>query len=264
MGIWAQEDPSIFDEERAKLLELLSDSDYDFSHVIGMHVTSEAIFRGEITVQQAIEYRNIIKADLDAAGFDTIPVTVADIVDTYIESPDLIAADSMAVTMNHFGFFSPKTDLNNAASYLEAQYTKVEEQADGRQIIVTETGWPDAGKITSSDSLASSIGMAKYLRDFFCLANKRNWQYFWFTSFDSNWRRVQENMPDSVEGNFGLLTQDGMLKTYLANMTIDCTQESTDIDLTTITPNTSGGSLFASSCLTCVLVVYMAGAMLFL
>lgn len=68
MGIWAQEDPAIFDRERVQLLEWLGNSEYDFSHVIGMHVTSEAIYRGEMSVQQAIEYRNIIKADLEDAG----------------------------------------------------------------------------------------------------------------------------------------------------------------------------------------------------
>jgi exo-beta-1,3-glucanase (GH17 family) len=78
----------------------------------------------------------------------------------------------------------------------------VENQASGRQIIVTETGWADMGSHPDAN-VASPENMAKWLQDFLCLANSRNWWYFWFDAYDSDWRRLNEQTPDSVEGHFG-------------------------------------------------------------
>jgi glucan 1,3-beta-glucosidase len=202
LGIWVGLDEFNFDTERARMLELMDL--YDFTtNVIGIHVSSEAIYRKEITVDQAITLRNIIKADFDTKGWSSIPVTVADIIDTYIEFPNLITVDSTVVTFNQFPFWENTVDITSAATYMSERVQLVENQASGRQIIVTETGWADAGSHIDAN-VASPSSMAQWLQDFVCLANTRNWWYFWFDAYDSDWRRLNENAPDSVEGHFGM------------------------------------------------------------
>ena len=201
LGIWVGPDEFNFDTERTRMLELMELFDFT-TNVIGIHVSSEAIYREEITADQAIALRNTIKADFDAKGWSSIPVTVADIIDTNIEFPSLITVDSTVVTFNQFPFWENTVNITSAASYMSERVRLVENQAAGRQIIVTETGWADMGSHPDAN-VASPANMAQWLQDFICLATSRNWSYFWFDSHDSDWRRIQENTPDSVEGHFG-------------------------------------------------------------
>jgi exo-beta-1,3-glucanase (GH17 family) len=201
LGIWVGPNEFNFEEERTRMLELMEV--YNFTtNVIGIHVSSEAIYREEITVDQAIALRNIIKADFDAKGWSNIPVTVADIIDTNIEFPNLITVDESVVTFNQFPFWENTVNITTSAAYMSERVQLVENQASGRQIIVTETGWADMGSHPDAN-VASPANMAKWLQDFLCLANSRDWWYFWFDAYDSDWRRLNEQTPDSVEGHFG-------------------------------------------------------------
>jgi len=205
LGLWVGENRSNFAEERARLAELLADDSIPFDHVLGIHVSSESIYREELTLEDVTELRNIIKSDLVAAGLSSVPVTVAEIIDNYIAYQDLIQVDELAVTINQFPFWERTVDINSAAAYMAERFDLLEVQRTaGRTMIVTETGWADAGSNVDAN-MASPASMAKWLRDFVCLANERGWQYFWFDSHDSDWRRVNEDQPYDVEGHFGTL-----------------------------------------------------------
>lgn len=205
LGMWVGANRSNFDAERARLAQLLTGENVsaNFNHILGIHVSSESIYRGELTVGDVKELRNIIKGDLVAAGLSHIPVTVAEIIDNYIAYPDLIQVDESAVTINQFPFWERTVDINTAASYMQQRFASVEVRKGDRQIIITETGWADDGS-SESANIASPASMAKWLRDFVCLANERRWKYFWFDSHDSDWRRVSEDRPFDVEGHFGM------------------------------------------------------------
>lgn len=202
LGMWVGENRSNFAEERARLAQLLADPTISFGNVLGIHVTSESIYREELTLADVTELRNIIKGDLVAAGLDDTPVTVAEIIDNYVAYPDLIEMDDSVVTVNQFPFWERIVDINTSAQYMSDRFDFVEQRKKGRTVIVAETGWADAGSNVDAN-IASPASMAKWLRDFVCLANARGWQYFWFNSHDSDWRRVQDDSPDAVEGHFG-------------------------------------------------------------
>lgn len=230
LGLWASNDTAVFEWERARFLELLAVPN-SMDRVIGVHVTSEAIYREEITVSQAVAMRDTIKADLVNAGLTSIPVTVADIIDTNLAHPELIAVDDGVVTFNQFPFWERTTNINDAAAYMGARVDLLENQAGGRQIVVTETGWADAGANDAANP-ANAAAQQKWLRDFVCLARSRNWHYFWFNAYDSDWRRVNEQSPDDVEGHFGLFDDDGNLKPHVASVLndLDCAEPAYDID----------------------------------
>jgi len=226
LGLWASEDPAVFEGERARFLDLLSTVNMD--NVIGVHVSSEAIYREEITVSEAVALREIIKDDLVAAGIEA-PVTVADIIDTYLANPQLVAVDNNVVTFNQFPFWERTTNINDAAAYMSERVGLLENLARGRQIIVTETGWGDEGENEAANP-ANPPAMRKWLRDFVCLAESRNWQYFWFNAYDHDWRRINEDIPDDVEGHFGLFDEQGNLKPHIADLVIDCSEPAYTID----------------------------------
>jgi glucan 1,3-beta-glucosidase len=204
LGLWVGQDELGFDSERARFLQLIEQFDFT-KNVVGIHVSSEAIYRGEITVAQAIALRNIIKADMDAKGWTSIPVTVADIIDTSIEFPALITVDSSVVIFNQFPFWEETVNITTSAQYMSDRVQLVVNQAEGRQVIVTETGWADAGSNPSAN-LANPASMAQWMNDFTCLADSKGWWYYWFDSYDSDWRRIIDQAPNDVEGHFGTFT----------------------------------------------------------
>ena len=82
LGLWVGKDGHNFDAERTALLQLLQGPQASsiFANVVGIHVSSEAIYRGDLTVLDAMYYRNIIKFEMEDNGWGHIPVVVADIV----------------------------------------------------------------------------------------------------------------------------------------------------------------------------------------
>ena len=107
LGLWVGPNGLNFAAERAALLELLGR--YSFDMVQGIHVSSEAIYRGDLTVEQAIAYRDTIKADMVANGWPDIPVVPADIVRLLgmHELLDLIVSMSVSLSLTlNWLFFS--------------------------------------------------------------------------------------------------------------------------------------------------------------
>jgi glucan 1,3-beta-glucosidase len=201
LGFWVGQDQLGFDNERARFLELIDLFDFT-ENVVGIHVSSEAIYRGEITVDQAIALRNIVKSDLETKGWTDLPVTVADVIDTSIEFPALITLDPAVVSFNQFPFWEETVNISMSAQYMNDRVQLVTNQAGGRQVIVTETGWADAGSNPSANA-ANPASMAKWYNEFVCLANSKGWWYYWFDAYDSDWRRLNEQTPNDVEGHFG-------------------------------------------------------------
>jgi exo-beta-1,3-glucanase (GH17 family) len=172
-----------------------------------------------------------MKSDFDSVGLTNIPITVTDIVDTNVMHPDLITIDPLAVNFNQFPFWARESfTINNATAAFD-RVKLIERLVGDRQIIISETGWADTGKSPDvPHKPANPDSMAKWLRDFVCFANERGWQYFWFSSYDSSWRRITEDKPTDVEGHFGLYYENGTMKEHIRNLNIDCSQPQTDLD----------------------------------
>ena len=226
LGIWIGPEGLNFAEERAQLMALIQS--HSFANVVGIHVSSEAIYRGDLTVDQAIQFRNDIKVDLVENGLPFIHVTIADILATYVANPDLVVLDDSVVHFNQFPFWRSDTDINNAAATMERTVTALQNIGD-RKIVIGETGWPDAG-FSEYANPANPPSMRKWLRDFFCLAEEQEWEYYWFIAYDSDWQRLNGQNPDSPEGHFGLFNEDGTLKSFLEDFSIDCSLPKTVIN----------------------------------
>lgn len=83
LGMWIGPDGLNYVAERDLLSFLLSNQPQNFASVQGLHVSSEAIYREDLTVPEAIGYRNEVKAIMVANKLPDIPVVIADIVRTF-------------------------------------------------------------------------------------------------------------------------------------------------------------------------------------
>lgn len=95
VGLWVSDDPTVFRTEKAKLEELIQPERGIFSadKIFDIHVGSEAIYRKEVTPATNIAYMREVKQLCSKyPNTASIPVTIAEIGDTYFQHEDLIDA----------------------------------------------------------------------------------------------------------------------------------------------------------------------------
>lgn len=204
LGLWVGEGRSNWDAERGKLQYLLGTYDFSEYNVIGVHVTSEAIYRKELTPDDVIQLRGLVKEDMDWAGHSGIPVTITDIIDTNFQYPALTQLENKTITFNQFPFWERTVNVDNGIYYMRDRIRALQQNhlAPGTKVTIAETGWADKGFREDANE-ASPRFMAKWLHDFVCMANSEGWDYFWFNAFDSDWQRIQDKELDGPEGHFG-------------------------------------------------------------
>ncbi|POM67955.1 Putative Glycosyl hydrolase family 17 protein [Phytophthora palmivora] len=214
--MWVDATASSFQAEKAAFQTLLDTGVVTADNIVGIHVGSEAVYREEVTAAEAISYleeiRTLCKANSAAAK---IPLTIADIGDTYTAHPEMIEAVDY-VSANYFPFWE-KVDIDGAADHFYTRFSALVKTAStyNKEVIVGETGWASDG--TDADaSPATAANAAKYFYDFYTLAAEKDLMYFYFSAFDEAWKLATLEANETVEAYFGLFTQDGALKDIIS------------------------------------------------
>ncbi|KAF0687025.1 Aste57867_21208 [Aphanomyces stellatus] len=176
LGIWIGPNGTGFEAEKVALAGHIEKGLID-SNVIGLHVGSEAIYRKDITADQAIKYFQDIKAMVTTAGLK-FPVTIADIGDSYIQNPRLYqAVDSCVdvISINQFPFWQ-KRPIEGCIQFFCTRVTPIIQAAAAanKSLMIGKTGWPTAG-VHENASVAFPENAALWLNDFASLANQLNW-----------------------------------------------------------------------------------------
>ncbi|KAE8876624.1 hypothetical protein PF005_g22114 [Phytophthora fragariae] len=219
LGMWVDSATSSFEAEKAAFQTLLETGIVTADNIVGIHVGSEAVYRGDVMAAVAIsnleEIRTLCQANSGAAS---IPLTIADIGDTYSAYPEMIQAVDY-VSANYFPFWE-KVDIDGAADHFYERFSALVETAStySKEVIVGETGWASNG--TDADaSPATAANAAKYFHDFYTLAEEKDLMYFYFSAFDEPWKLATLEANETVEAYFGLFTQEGVLKDVISAAT---------------------------------------------
>ncbi|ETI38192.1 hypothetical protein F441_15839 [Phytophthora nicotianae CJ01A1] len=235
LGMWVDSSASSFEAEKAAFKTLLESGVVQSEHIVGIHVGSEAVYREDVTVDVAISYleeiRTLCKANAGAAG---IPLTIADIGDTYSAYPKLIEAVDY-VSANYFPFWE-KTDIDVAAESFYKRFSALVQTAStyNKEVVIGETGWASDG-VGAGASPATAANAAKYFYDFYTLATEKNLMYYYFSGFDEAWKLPTLEANETVEAYFGLFTKDGVLKDSISAMFDNNTGSFNGSDSATIT-----------------------------
>ncbi|KAG6951669.1 hypothetical protein JG688_00013628 [Phytophthora aleatoria] len=235
LGMWVDSSTSSFEAEKAAFQTLLETGVVQSEHIVGIHVGSEAVYRGDVTVEVAIsnleEIRTLCKANSGAAS---IPLTIADIGDTYSAYPKLIEAVDY-VSANYFPFWE-KVDIDGAADSFYKRFSALVETSStyNKEVIVGETGWASDGTGAGA-SPATAANAAKYFYDFYTLAAEKNLMYYYFSAFDEPWKLPTLEANETVEAYFGLFTEEGVLKDVISAKFDNTTASFDGSDSATIT-----------------------------
>ena len=84
------------------------------------------------------------------------------------------------------------------------RFNAVHEKFPNKRIVIGEIGWPSDG-IDIGAARASTVNQARFMRDFFNLAQKEHLQYFVMEAFDQPWKTSFEGR---AAGYWGMFTLD--------------------------------------------------------
>jgi GPH family glycoside/pentoside/hexuronide:cation symporter len=196
VGAWISNDKANNEREIAGLIRLAEQGLVDIAAV-----GNEVLMRNELTEQEIIDYIVKIKKALPQ-----IPVGYVDAYYKFHEHPGLVDACDL-ILANCYPFWEGAR-IDQASPYLHQMYSITKNIAKGKPVIITETGWPDAGS-TNKGAIPSPENSMKYF------INVNNWmseeevKIFYFSSFDESWKIHHEG---EVGERWGIWDKNEKLK----------------------------------------------------
>jgi glucan 1,3-beta-glucosidase len=175
VGAWLGNDAEINQREIEGLIQLAKDGYVDIAAV-----GNEVMYRKDLTQDELIAFIKHVKAELPG-----IPVGY---VDAYYEFSHRPAITELCdvILCNCYPFWEG-CPFENSLDYMKQMYYQAKAAGNGKEVIITETGWPSMG-----ENLKGAVPSEKSARDYFI--NTQLWSAndsiptFYFSSFDESWK----------------------------------------------------------------------------
>ncbi len=196
MGAWIGKDKEENAKEVQSLIQLITEGNVDMA-AIG----NEVLFRGDQDEETIIKYMQEVKRNTKG-----IPICCVDVYNEFITHPKLIEA-SDKILINCYPFWEGAS-IEHAGIYLQEMYNKTKAIAKGKEIIVTETGWPSKGDV-SGEAVPTVENQMLYYMEAQTWAKQANVNLFYFSSFDESWKVHAEGWAGT---SWGLWDKDEKLK----------------------------------------------------
>ena len=204
-GVWLSNNLTRNEKEISCAIDIARAGDVDL-----LIVGSEVIYRNELTENQLIEYINEVKT-----ACAEIPVAYADVYYEFFKHPKLISA--VDVVMPNYYPFTYGAKIDYAVYLLHLWHREVVEMAEGKPVIVSETGWPSEGE-SYGEAVSSLENASFYFQNFVSWALAENVSYFYFEAFDEPWKARYES-PGAA--HLGIWDKEGNLKPGMERV-FDC------------------------------------------
>lgn len=187
--------------DRAELDKLIDQCNKGYVQVAC--VGSETLLRKDLSAEQLIEYLNYVRKKLRN---QSIPVTTADSAGELINAPDVRGACDLLMP-NIYPYWEGVAVKDAGAAFASAM-EQMSGCAAGKEILVSETGWPTDGE-TKQDAVASDANAAAYFEAVRQWSLDHKTVVLWFDALDEPWKQRDEGVAGA---HWGLLTKDGKLK----------------------------------------------------
>lgn len=183
VGAWLSDDEKINTKEISGLIELANQGYVDIAAV-----GNEVMYRGDLTEDELIEYIFKVKKSIK-----NIPVGY---VDAYYEFADrpLITEACDIILANCYPFWEG-CDLDYSLLYMKDMYQRTLKVANGKKVIIAETGWPNSGT-NLEGAFPSEKNAIKYFINTQKWSREEAIDVFYFSSFEESWKA-------GIEGDVG-------------------------------------------------------------
>ena len=174
-------------------------------------VGNETLLSTKITEERLIECINYVRERLTDK---TIPVTTSDSVDILLARPNLRAACDILMP-NCYPYWGGSS-IETAADDFIASMRMLKAAAAGKEIFVSETGWPTDGT-AKGNAVPSEENARRYYDRIVEWSLSTGTPLLWFASADEPWKAASEGLCGS---HFGLLTKDFVVKDCFADAAV--------------------------------------------
>ncbi len=202
VGAWLGNDPEINEREVQNLIELVNQGHVDIAAV-----GNEVMYRHDLTEDELLGFIYRVK--------EAIPNTPVGYVDAYYEfenRPNITNACDV-ILANCYPYWEG-CHIDYSFLYMKDMFYRAMRVANGKKVIISETGWPSQG--TGLDGAnPSAENFMKYF------INTQKWsaeddiEVFYFSSFDESWKVGSEG---DVGAYWGIWDKDESLKFQTAQV----------------------------------------------
>ena len=176
VGAWLGKDLDKNQIEVDKLIELCNDGYIDVAAV-----GNEVMYRKDLSEEKLIEYIKYVKSKIKTE----VPVGYVDAYYEFSSRPSVTDVCDVILT-NCYPYWEG-CNIDYSLIYMKQMFYHARDVANGKRVIITETGWPSKGS-----SLRGADPSNKNFLKYFINAQK--WSYeeeiemFYFSSFDESWK----------------------------------------------------------------------------
>ncbi len=193
VGIFLSEDLLVNNAQVAKGIEIGNAGNADMLIVGG-----EVLYNNFLTPSQLIGYINQVKA-----ACPTIPVTTADVHRMLIDHPEVVDACDF-VFPNIYPYYEGQP-IDCAMQWLDQAYQSLLPVGNGKEIIISETGWKTSGPVVG-EAIPSFQNAVRYHRELLDWSQTTGVDVTFFEAFDEPWK-----IPLNDDG-WGIFFNDATLK----------------------------------------------------
>jgi exo-beta-1,3-glucanase (GH17 family)/cellulose synthase/poly-beta-1,6-N-acetylglucosamine synthase-like glycosyltransferase len=192
LGAWLDRHPDQNAAELTKVVQV-ANANPDVKQIM---VGNETILRADMTVPELIAAIQQVKAQTH------VPVSTAEPWHVWLHHPEL--ARSVDFITVHLLPYWEGVPENIAVQDAMNRLAAVHKAFPNKRIVIGEIGWPSDG-IDIGAARASTVNQARFMRDFFNLAQKQHIDYFVMEAFDQPWKTSFEGR---AAGYWGMFTLD--------------------------------------------------------
>ena len=193
VGVWLDDDREHNELELENAIRVAREG-----HVDILGVGNEVLLRGDLSEDELLDYIHRAK--------EALPDIEVGYVDAYFEfavHPRITEACDV-ILANCYPFWEG-CPAEHALLYMKEMYRTAQGAANGKRVIVSETGWPNIGT-AEGNAVPSYENAIKYFVDTFQWAETDGVEVFYFSSFDEAWKVDAEG---DVGAYWGLWDKDG-------------------------------------------------------
>lgn len=196
VGAWLGDDPEINEREVEGLIKLAKEGFVDIAAV-----GNEVMYRKDLSEDELLDFINRVKKEIPE-----IPVGYVDAYYEFTIKPRI--TDACDVILANCYPFWESCPVENSLNYMKQMYEQAKQAANGKPVIISETGWPSKG-----EELKGAFPSEKNALDYFI--NIQLWcmdeeiDCFYFSSFDESWKVGPEG---EVGAHWGIWDKHEKLK----------------------------------------------------
>ena len=196
VGAWLEGDLENNERELANAIDVARAGHADI-----VAVGNEVLLRGELSEDELIAYINRFK--------EAVPGVEVGYVDAYFEFVDHPrVTDACDVILANCYPFWEGCSAEYSLLYMKDMYRRAVQVANGKRVIISETGWPNVGTPIGA-AIPSYANAIRYFLNTYQWAEEEGIEIFYFSSFDEDWKVHDEG---DVGAYWGLWDKDGILK----------------------------------------------------